>query len=331
MNKNNLRRIAVFMAMMATSPQKTSAMSNSITVAYGGPGYFEPIEPTVEYGGPDVFEKPGVLYGGPDFERPKFEEIDNKKFYKNPKIMGPAVAAGAVLLTGTILLSLRGAGIIGKKDKNKKSTDVGNNSRGKNYNKKKISDDKSQNIKYSMVAKNIIQEDVEEENKEDKNSDGIYWALYQKFINCKKITQVFSYKYKLNNNKRVAGGNITDNPKFTELINNDKLKFDDLKEIKRVFENASSKFAYLKCLTHGDNSYSWQRTFEKDNYYVNEFIQKLKFEGLQENKKTRIEIQDLDKNGVYVAIDQINENENEISTSTCETGNGLYFIIKGDN
>ena len=69
MNKNNLRRIAVFMAMMAASPQmKTSA---SIMLKYGGPGFWA--------------KKSGVIE----------HKSDNKKFYKNPKIMVPAIAGGA--------------------------------------------------------------------------------------------------------------------------------------------------------------------------------------------------------------------------------------------
>ena len=43
---------------------------------------------------------------------------------------------------------------------------------------------------------------------------------------------------------------------------------------------------------------------------------------MKENKKTRIEIQDIDDNGVYVAIDQIDDN----GKNSVETGNGLYFI-----
>lgn len=92
MNKNNLRRIAVFMAMMAASPQmKTSA---SIMLKYGGPGFW--------------VKKPVVIE----------HKLDNKKFYKNPKIMVPIGLGVAALVTGTIFLSLWGAGVIGKKEKN---------------------------------------------------------------------------------------------------------------------------------------------------------------------------------------------------------------------
>ena len=91
MNKNNLRRIAVFMAIMSASPPvKTSA---SVMLKYGGPGFW--------------VKKPVVIE----------HKSDNKKFYKNPKIMVPAVAGGAALVTGTIFLSLWGAGVIGKKEK----------------------------------------------------------------------------------------------------------------------------------------------------------------------------------------------------------------------
>lgn len=92
MNKNNLRRIAVFMAIMSASPPvKTSA---SVMLKYGGPGFW--------------VKKPVVIE----------HKSDNKKFYKNPKIMVPIGLGGAALVTGTILLSLWGAGVIGKKEKN---------------------------------------------------------------------------------------------------------------------------------------------------------------------------------------------------------------------
>ena len=92
MNKNNLKRIAVFMAIMAAaSPQvKTSAS----VMLYGGPGFW--------------VKKPVVIE----------HKSDNKKFYKNPKIMVPIGLGVAALVTSTILLSLWGAGVIGKKEKN---------------------------------------------------------------------------------------------------------------------------------------------------------------------------------------------------------------------
>ena len=105
MNKNNLRRIAVFMAIMAAaSPQvKTSAS----VMLYGGPGFWVKKPIVIENGPDNKVKKPIVIENGPD----------NKKFYKNPKIMVPAVAGGAAFVTGTIFLSLWGAGVIGKKEK----------------------------------------------------------------------------------------------------------------------------------------------------------------------------------------------------------------------
>lgn len=80
------------------------------------------IRPAIVYDAPE-------LYGGPEFFREQFEKndekkdennspkIDNKKFYKNPKIMVPVGIGGATVLTGITLLSLWWAGIIGKEDK----------------------------------------------------------------------------------------------------------------------------------------------------------------------------------------------------------------------
>ena len=97
MNKNNLKRIAVFMAMMAALTQ-VKAKAHMV-IAYGGPGLFE--QPVSKY----VYNGPRTL---------KF--VKKKKFDKNPKIMVPAIAGGAVLLTGVTLLLLWGTGVIGKNE-----------------------------------------------------------------------------------------------------------------------------------------------------------------------------------------------------------------------
>ena len=94
MNKNNLKRIAVFMSMIATFQSRLSAKNIMPVVAYGGPGFF----------------------------RERFEENEEKKdadrkFYQNPKIMVPVVIGGTTVLVSAILLSLLGTGVIGKEDK----------------------------------------------------------------------------------------------------------------------------------------------------------------------------------------------------------------------
>lgn len=316
MNKNNLRRIAVFMAMMAASPQmkaSASTIGKSITLAYGGPSYFK-----------QKIDKK-------NFKQKVDKKIGYEKFYKNPKIMVPASVGGAVFLTGVTLLSLWSAGVIGKKEnekdknnkgikeENKKTEDVIKSSAGSGI---KTAVDMYGGPKFfskvSEKSGDNLDTAVEEKNKNEE-----YWKLIKKFKSCNSLITVASYGYKLQNNKRVSEGEQNK----LKTVTLDKEKFGELRDICEIFEKKSLGFESLKCLTLGDDSFSWQRTFDKGDPHVNEFIKKLDCEQLKENKKTRIEIQDISDNGVYVAIDQINENENENEISTSETGNGLYFII----
>lgn len=108
MNKNNLKRILVFLATMAVSQPRLSAKDFKPVVAYDGTEFFERKAEKNE-------EKKD------ENNSPK---IDNKKFYKNPKIMVPVVIGSTAVLTGITLLLLWGAGVIGKENKkeNKKES-----------------------------------------------------------------------------------------------------------------------------------------------------------------------------------------------------------------
>ena len=178
MNKNNLRRIAVFMAMLAASPQM-KAGAVSLTVAYGGPSFWE--------------KKPVVVNN---------KAVDNKKFYKNPKIMVPAIAGGVMFLTGATLLSLWGAGVIGKKENEEDKNNKGS---------KKINDkikSSAGGIVTTMdmyggpgffinkITNNLNDKDLnpdikgvkeEKEGKEEKNSNQSYWELVDKLKVCNQL------------------------------------------------------------------------------------------------------------------------------------------------
>lgn len=146
MNKNNLKRILAFLATMAVSQPRLSAKDFKPVVAYGGPMILsnEVKHLAVSYGGPGFFRErfekneiePIVEYGGPEFfeindnknEEKKDEnnspKIDNKKFYKNPKIMVPVVIGSAAVLTGITLFLLWGAGVIGKENKKENKKEI---------------------------------------------------------------------------------------------------------------------------------------------------------------------------------------------------------------
>ena len=237
MNKNNLRRIAVFMAMLAASPQM-KAGAVSLTVAYGGPSFWE--------------KKPVVVNN---------KAVDNKKFYKNPKIMAPIITGIVVFSTGVTLLSLWGAGVIGKKeneeDKNnkgsKKTKDNTKSSTGgiettmdmcggpglfSKKTENNLNDKDLNSIEKNIKGENE-EEEKKEEEKEEKNTSKGYWELVNILKACNSIQYAYSYNYSLTKiNKRKSDDGIN----ALRSVKLDKQKFEKLIKISKNLSKISDRY-----------------------------------------------------------------------------------------
>ena len=78
----------------------------------------------------------------------------------------------------------------------------------------------------------------------------------------------------MQNNKRVS----KDEKDKLKTVTLDRKNFGKLKTIGEIFEAKSFGFKLLRCLTSGDSARSWQRTFDKNDPHINEFIKKLNYE-----------------------------------------------------